>query len=110
MKSHNNQSQILEEKIINLEKIRNENLRTLKAQFESTYKELRPSRLLIRGLNDIKKEPQIKSHLFESLISITGGYLSKKLWIGNSHSKVKNLFGFVVQYVTTKIILKKIKS
>jgi hypothetical protein len=109
MKTHKNQSQILEEKIISLEIKRNENLKTLKAQFDSTYQELRPSRLLIRALNDIKKEPQVKGHLFESLISITGGYLSKKMWIGNSHSKVKNLFGYVVQYVTTKIILKKLK-
>lgn len=105
-----NQSQILEEKIINLEKERIENLKRLKIQFHSTYQELRPSSLLIRVLNDIKKEPLLKGHLFESLISITGGYLSKKMWVGNSHSIVKNLVGYVLQYLTTKIILKKIKS
>lgn len=108
MKTHKNQSQILEEKIINLEKKRNENLKELKIQFDSTYHELKPSRLLIRALTDIKEEPQVKGHLFESLISITVGYLSKKLWVGNSDSIVKNIFGYVVQYVTTRIISKNI--
>lgn len=110
MKTHKNQSQILEEKIINLERKRKENLELLRIQWHSTYQELRPSRLLIRVFNDIKEEPQIKSHLFGSLISISGGYLSKKIWVGNSHSKFKILFGNAVQYVTTKIILKKIKK
>ena len=109
MKSHNNQSQILQEKITNLEKKRTENLERVKIQFNSTYQELKPSRLLIRIFKDIKEEPQLRSHLFESIISITGGFLSKKIWVGNSHSKFKNLFGYAMQYVTTKIILKKIK-
>ena len=104
-----NQIQILEQKISNLERKREENLLALKVQFQITYHELRPSRLLIRALNDIKEEPEIKGNLFESLISLTGGYISKKIWVGKSHSIVKNLFGYVVQYITTKIISKTIK-
>ncbi len=110
MKTHKNQSQILEEKIIHLEKERSENLEELKIQLNYTYEELKPSRLILRAFNDINEEPQVKRHFFESLISITGGYLSKKIWVGNSNSKFKNLFGYVVQYVTTKLISGNLRS
>tara|TARA_R110000868_G_scaffold37619_4_gene132844 strand:- start:1239 stop:1571 length:333 start_codon:yes stop_codon:yes gene_type:complete len=109
MRNYKNQNQILEDKIINLENKRHENLKALKIQFDTTYQELRPSRLLIRALNDIKEEPEVKGNLFESLISLTGGYLSKKILVGKSHSVFKNLLGYVVQYFTTKIISQNIK-
>ena len=71
---------------------------------DETYQEFRPSRLLIRVLIDIKEEPEIKGNLFESLISLTGGYFLKKIVVGKSHSVFKNLLGYAVQYFTTKII------
>ncbi|WP_338357028.1 hypothetical protein [Yeosuana marina] len=108
MKNYRNQNQILESKIINLENKRSENLKELKIQFDTSYQELRPSRLLIRALNDIKEEPKVKSNLFESLISLAGGYLSKQLLVGKSKSIIKNLLGFTLQYFTTKIISKNI--
>ncbi|WP_339917398.1 hypothetical protein [Yeosuana marina] len=108
MRNYRNQNQILESKIINLENKRSENLKELKIQFDTSYQELRPSRLLIRTLNDIKEEPKVKSNLFESLISLAGGYLSKQLLVGKSKSIIKNLLGFTLQYFTTKIISKNI--
>ena len=109
MRNYKYQNQILEDKILFLENKKRENLEGLKMQLEATYQELRPSRLFIRVLNDIKEEPEVRGNLFESLISLTGGYLSKKILVGKSHSIFKNLFGYAVQYFTTKIISKNIK-
>ena len=110
MRNYNHQSQILQGKILFLENKKRENLQDLKLQFEITYQELRPSRLLIRALIDIKEEPEVRGNLFDSLISLAGGFLTKKIFLGKSHSIFKNLFGYVVQYFTTKIISKTINN
>lgn len=107
--NYSNQSQILESKIINLEKKKRENLKALTIQLETTYQELRPSRLLLRAINDIKEVPEVKGNLFEMAVSLTGGYLSKKIFVGKSSSMFKNIFGYAFQYFITKIILTKIK-
>jgi deoxyhypusine synthase len=109
MRNYKYQNQILEDKILVLENKKRENLQDLKLQLETTYQELRPSRLLIRALNDIKNEPEIKTNILESILSITGGFISKKILVGKSHSIFKNLLGYVVQYFTTKIISNNIK-
>lgn len=110
MRNYRNQNQILENKIIYLESKRHESLKVLSIQLETTYQELRPSRLLTRALMDIKEAPEIKGNLFESLISLSGGYLSKKLFVGKSKSIIKQVLGFTIQYFTMKIISKNIKQ
>ncbi|MBU3821816.1 hypothetical protein KO566_07065 [Flavobacteriaceae bacterium XHP0103] len=103
-----NQSQLLDARIVALEKKQNENLKELQVQLNKTYQELRPSKLLYRAISDIKEEPKIKNNAFETLVSIVGGFLSKKILVGKSKSVFKNLLGFTIQYVTTKFISKKI--
>ncbi|WP_100616036.1 hypothetical protein [Confluentibacter citreus] len=109
MKNHKNQSQILEEKIIALENKQKVKISELKDQLDLTIQELRPSRLLNRALNDIKEDPKVKGNVLESVISLAGGYLSKRILLGKTHSIISNLFGYGVQYLATKIISKKIK-
>ena len=109
MKNYKNQSQILESKIIGLENKKRESFQALRTQFDITYEELRPSKIVLRALDDIKKEPKIKNNLIESFLGLAGGFVSKKILIGKSNSVFKNLFGYAVQYLTTKIILKNLK-
>ncbi|PKQ46096.1 hypothetical protein [Confluentibacter flavum] len=109
MKNYSNQSQLLDAKITALENKQKIKTRELKGQLDLTYKELRPSRLLNRVLNDIKEEPQLKGNILESALSLVGGYLSKKILVGKTNSIFTNLFGYGVQYLATKIISKKIK-
>lgn len=109
MKNYNNQSQVLEAKILALENKKRIKTRELKTQLDITYQELRPSKLLNRALTDIKEEPEIKSNIFESVLSLVGGYLSKKIIVGKSNSIFKNLLGYGIQYLATKIISKNIK-
>lgn len=108
MNKYKNQNQLLDAKIIALETKRRQNLKDLQLQLDITYQELRPSKLLSRALEDIKEDQKIKGNLFESVISIVGGFISKKIFIGKSNSTFKNLFGYAIQYLTTKIISKNI--
>tara|TARA_R110001592_G_scaffold60022_3_gene182468 strand:+ start:346 stop:678 length:333 start_codon:yes stop_codon:yes gene_type:complete len=106
MTAYKNQNQVLDARIRALEIKKRACSIDLTAQLNTTYKELRPSRLLIRALIDLKEEPEIKNNLYESLISLIGGYLSKKIIVGKSNSIIKNILGFVVQYITTRLISK----
>ena len=108
MSNYRNQSELLDSKIVALQRKQTENLNALKLQFDVICQELRPSRLLYRAVKDVKEEPSIKNNLFETLISITGGFLSKKILVGKSKSIVKNLFGYTIQYITTSFISRKL--
>ena len=112
MKNKINQSQVLEERILVLENKQKVIVQDLKTQFDITYEELKPSRLITNTLkgtfNNIKKDPKLKGNIIELLLSLGGGYLSKKIIIGKSSSTIKNLLGYGLQFLTTKLISKKI--
>lgn len=112
MKNYKNQSQVLDERILALENKQKTLARELKTQLDVTYQELKPSKLITNILkgtfNNIKNEPNIKSNIIELLLSLGGGYLSKKVLVGKSNSTLKTLFGYAVQFLTTKLISKKI--
>ncbi|OYX22787.1 MAG: hypothetical protein B7Z06_11170 [Flavobacteriales bacterium 32-35-8] len=109
MKNYSKQSQLLDAKILALEYKQKIKTRELKEQLNITYQELRPSRLLNRAINDIKEEPQLKGNILESILSLAGGYFSKRIIVGKSNSIFKNLLGYGIQYLATKIISKNIK-
>jgi hypothetical protein len=106
MKPNKNQSEQLEARIQTLEIKRNVDYLVLKDELNKTYNELKPSSLLYRVLVDIKKEPKIKDNLLENILSIAGGYLSKKIFIGKSNNLFKNIIGYAFQFISTKIISK----
>lgn len=112
MKNYKNQSQVLEEKILALENKQKVIAKELKNQFDVTYQELKPSRILtntLKGtLRNIKNEPNLKSNVLELALSLGGGYLSKRILVGKSNSILKSVFGYAVQFLTTKLISKKI--
>lgn len=106
MKAYKDQNQLLDARIIALEHKKSVCFKELTTELKLTFEELRPSKLLIRALVDIKEEPEVKGTLYESVISLIGGYISKKIVVGKSKSIIKNVLGFVVQYVTTRLISK----
>lgn len=108
MKTYKNKNQELQARIIAVENKQKQDYLALKTEINTAYTELRPSKLLYRAINDIKEEPISKNNLFEVLISLTGGYVSKKLLVGKSNNLFKNLLGYAVQYISTKVISKNI--
>ena len=109
MNKYKNQSQLLDSKIAELENKQQRNLKELELELDITYQEFRPSKLLTRALNDITEETEVKTNILESVLSLAGGYLSKRILVGKTSSIFKNLFGYGVQYFATKIISKNIK-
>jgi deoxyhypusine synthase len=93
-----------------LEEKRKEEYEDLKIQFYKTSENFRPINIFRQALKDFREIPDVKTNLFETLISITGGYFSKKIIIGKSNSLVKNIFGYVLQYTVTNFISKKVST
>ncbi|QHI34996.1 hypothetical protein IMCC3317_03420 [Kordia antarctica] len=101
-------NQELEQEIIKLKAQKAIHFRALKSQMSISYEELRPSRIIKRVFADIKEEPEIKDNVLKSLLSLAGGYLTKRILIGKSNSFLKSIMGYLVQIGATKLVSNKI--
>ena len=110
MKSYRNQNDELDIAIDKLERQRHLKFIELKQQLNLTYQSVKPINILNQTLTDFKESKQVKSNLLQSVVSLGGGYLSKKLLIGNTHSTFKKILGYVLQYGVTNFISKKVDS
>ena len=110
MKSYKNQNEELDKAIELLEYQRDLKFESLKQQLVLTYESVKPINILNQTLIDFKESSQIKTNLMQSLVSLAGGYFSKKLLVGKSHSIFKKIAGYLVQYGVTNFISKKVDS
>ena len=110
MKSYKNQNEELDIAISNLERQRDQKFFELKQQLNLTYESVKPINILNQTLTDFKESTQVKSNVLQSVVSLAGGYLSKKLLIGNTNSTFKKILGYVLQYGITNFISKKVDS
>lgn len=76
----------------------------LKDHFFLTYESLKPINLLKSTLSEISTSPAIINDLIGASIGLTGGYLSKKIFIGNSGNLIKKIFGSLLQFGVTNLI------
>lgn len=110
MKQLKSQMQLLDEAILLLEIRRKQDFEDLKMQFSQTSNSLKPINLFHEAVKDFKELPEVKTNIFEAILSVSGGYLTKKLLVGKSHSIVKKALGYVLQYAVTNFISKKVNS
>ena len=105
-----NQIQALDEAISSLKNQRESEFCDLKDQFYETSEHFRPINILNETIKDLRESPILKTNLFETIISVTGGYFSRKMIIGKSNSVIKKLIGYVLQYSVTSLISKKVSA
>lgn len=82
----------------------------LKVQFYETSENFRPINIFKQSVKDFTEIGEVRTNLFETLLSISGGYFSKKIIIGKSNSIIKNIFGYALQYTITNFIAKKVST
>ncbi len=76
----------------------------LKEQFYLVYESFKPVNLITGTLNEIVKSPFLVDNLLGTVMGLATGFLSKKLLIGASGSKIKRLIVTVLQVGITNII------
>ena len=84
--------------IQDLEMEKEYNLVVLKEHFYISIKRINIETLLSGSINKIVTKPLITDQLINTTLSFIVGYITKKLFIGNSSNLFKNLFGSILQY------------
>lgn len=110
MKSYKNQNEQLDSAIELLEHKRKLKFYELKQQLAVTYESVKPINILNQTLIDFKESAEVKSNVLQSVLSIAGGYISKKIVLGKTNSTFKKILGYVLQYGVTNFISKKVDS
>ena len=109
MKKYNN-IEALNKVILLLEDRKKLEYNDLKLQFYETSENFRPINIFKQSVKDFTEIGEVRTNLFETLLSISGGYFSKKIIIGKSNSIIKNIFGYALQYTVTNFIAKKVST
>ncbi len=78
----------------------------LKEQFFITYESLKPVNLLKSTLSDITTSPNLIDNIIGTVIGLSTGYLTKKIFIGTSGNLVRKLFGSILQLGVTNVVAK----
>ena len=76
----------------------------LKAQFKATYESLKLVNLVKSSIKDITESVEIKNSLFESVVSVLSGYVSRKLMVSKKSNPFIKIIGLVVQTGVTKLV------
>lgn len=97
----------LRESISFLEIKQAEDARLLKVQFSATCENLKPINLLQNSIKGFTDSKEFNENLLQTVVSITAGYFSKKLFIGSTNGPLKKLLGAIVQLGITSLVAKK---
>lgn len=100
------QTDILKDKIALLRLNREYEKLAIQQQYQLIQNSLTISNIVEQGVTEFYKNVTYKNILLPTVLSLVGGYLSKKIVIGDSKSITKTLLGYGIQFVTTKLISK----
>jgi Arc/MetJ-type ribon-helix-helix transcriptional regulator len=78
----------------------------LKAQFKATYESLKLVNIVKSSIKDITESVEIKNSLFESIVSVLSGYVTKKLMISSKSNPFMKIVGLVLQFGVTNLVAK----
>lgn len=105
-----NHSETLQQRIYFLKQEQALALDDLQKQLRISYEYLQPANLIKNTFHSVVESPDLKMSLLSTAVGLASGYLSKRLFVGPSHSPVKKLLGFILQYAMTKLVAKETEN
>lgn len=103
------QTKLLDLKITDLTHQNQLELEALKAQLEVIKSNLNPKIIIKDGIREVYSGMTESPNIVSILLSITGGYLTKKLVLGDSTNPIKGWLGNILQFAITRFISNKMK-
>lgn len=100
------QTDILDNKIAALKIKRDNELIELKQQYFVVHNSFTITNLVHHGFSEFYKTATNKKNLFSTITSVLGGYLTKRVVVGESSNPLKQILGYGVQFAVTKLISK----
>ena len=79
-------------------------LKLMKDHFHLAYESLRPVNLIEGTLKDIASSPYLMDNIWGTAMGLATGYLSKKVVVGMSGSKLRRFFGAIMQLGITNLV------
>jgi len=93
--------------IADLEKKQEKEGQLLKDELDNTIKKITPSNILKSLLKDFYSSDSLLDELINTAVSVTSGYVTKKMVVGKSKNQVLRLIGMALQFGITTVIAKK---
>ncbi len=78
----------------------------MKVQFDLIYESVKPVNLIKSTFKEVSSSEDLKDNLINTTIGISAGFISKKLFVGESQSPVQKLLGTALMFVVTNAITK----
>ena len=76
----------------------------LKEQLLISFESLKPANLIKSTVDDIASSPYLMDNILGAATGLFTGFISKKIFIGASGSKVRKLIGNVLQFGITNFV------
>ena len=94
---------LLQTSILILEQEQKEKGRLLKVHLHNTYNSLKPINILKNAVSEIASSDHLKGNILNGIFSFVSGYVSKKIIVGKSDSKLRKIAGTIAQLGITRI-------
>ena len=82
----------------------------LKEQLDITISNFRPANIVKSLLKEFYSSENVLDEFINTAISVTSGFLTKKVVVGKSKNQLLKLLGLALQFGITTVIAKKFKS
>ena len=99
-------SDLLQLKIAALQCQQHSDWNALKSHYYIVKKSITLGAIVRQEAVDYFKDVTRKEQLFSTILILIGGYLSKKMVVGNSKNGAKKLVGYGIQLLTTQLLSK----
>lgn len=76
----------------------------LKDQLFLTYESIKPAKIITSTLKDLVTSPQMLDNIIDTTLSITTGYISKRIIVGASSNIIRRVIGTIIQVAASKFI------
>lgn len=100
------QNELLDQKIALLTLQHRQELAEIKEQFNLVKESISPSNIIQEGLQGVYETVTNKNNMLPTVLSLVGGYISKKVIVGSSSNPIKKVLGTVLQFVVTNYLTK----
>lgn len=93
--------------IAELEIRQKEEVNILKEELENTINNFKPVNIVKSLLKEFYSSENVLDELINTAVSVTSGFVTKKIVIGKSKNQLLKLFGLALQFGMTTVIAKK---
>ncbi|PKP06227.1 MAG: hypothetical protein CVU10_01290 [Bacteroidetes bacterium HGW-Bacteroidetes-5] len=99
-----NSKKDLEKAIYALAQLQSAQGELLKAQFERSIESLKPVNIIKNSFNNMVKSPDLLTNILSTSVGLTSGYVSNKIFVGNSRNIIRKFIGGIIQVGVTTIV------